>query len=252
MADQPPPTADGGTAENSDAAADPAFDPAEPQPLKVTFNRIKTSVDVRRTKQLGGHLPSAARSNTAQVLFQNYLKPDPTMIDWAQDIVSEAVADAERAALDAHQRALNNAGGALHVVTGPVDAEHLEKAGLDPQTAQAAADGDLDTAWTGCTDHDHHPATGTTCANSFLACFHCGNCLVTGDHLPRLLDLLDALNDRRLHVSETDWWADYGPTWAAITFDVLPEFSPEELEHAARSKTSDTLLDLVQAPWEQP
>ncbi|GAB3943889.1 hypothetical protein GCM10029976_067170 [Kribbella albertanoniae] len=230
---------------------EPAAEP-DPVALKVSFNRIKTSVDVRRTKQLGGHLPSAARSNTMPVLFNSYLRSDPTMLDWAHEVMADAVSEAERAALDAHERALTAAGGALLVVAGPTEADRLEQAGLDPETARQAVDGQLDTAWTGCVDHDHHPATGSTCSSSFLDCFHCGNCLVTADHLPRLLGLLDALNTCRLRISETDWWNRYGPTWAAITRDILAKFSPQELEQAGHRKSADALLDLVEAPWEQP
>jgi hypothetical protein len=47
-----------------------------PELPTVSFNRIKTTADARRTRALGGHLPSAAKSNTAQVLFRNYLSPD--------------------------------------------------------------------------------------------------------------------------------------------------------------------------------
>jgi hypothetical protein len=69
--------------------------------LKISFNRIKTSMDVRRTKQLGGHLPSAARSNTMAVLFRNYLSGDPIITAWAAEVMAEALDDAEQAAVAA-------------------------------------------------------------------------------------------------------------------------------------------------------
>ena len=153
----------------------------------MTFNRIKTSTEVRRTRRLGGHLPSAAKSNTMQVLFRNYLGGDPVIVEWAHQVLGEALVDAEQAALRAHEQVLTSAGGSLRVVTGPADAEVVQReAGLDAESARRAVDGELDTAWTACGDHVH-PATGKTCEASFLACFHCGNCLVTRDHLPRLL-----------------------------------------------------------------
>jgi len=223
----------------------------EAGPLEVTFNRIKTSTEVRRTRRLGGHLPSAAKSNTMQVLFRNYLGGDPVIVEWAHQVLGEALVDAEQAALRAHEQVLTAAGGSLRVVSGPVDAEVLQhQAGLDAEVARRAADGKLDTAWTACGDHVH-PATGKTCEASFLACFHCGNCLVTRNHLPRLLGLMEALAERRLTMSETDWWRRYGPAWAAIRHDILAKFSPAEREHAERAKSSDVLLDLVEEPWEQ-
>lgn len=118
---------------------EPAAEP-DPVALKVSFNRIKTSVDIRRTKQLGGHLPSAARSNTMPVLFNSYLRSDPTMLDWAHEVMADAVSEAERAALDAHERALTAAGGALLVVAGPTEDDRLEQAGLNWLAERAGPD----------------------------------------------------------------------------------------------------------------
>lgn len=223
-----------------------------PVGLVVNFNRLKTSVDVRRTRQMGGHLPSAARTNSIPVLFRNYLRGDPTVVEWAQQIMGEALHDAEQSALAAHHRALDAAGGSLRVVPGPVDPAHLEHAGLDADTAHRAAQGETDTAWSACTDHENHPATGKICRESFLDCFHCGNCLITRNHLPRLLGLLDALDARRLQLSETEWWTRYGMAWVAIRVDILSKFSPAELDHAQADKITDAMLDLVESPWEHP
>ena len=240
--------------------ADPALPPdsneppdtVEPTALSVDFNRLKTSAEVRRTRRVGGHLPSAVRTNTIPVLFRNYLRGDPTVAEWAEQVVGEALADAEQSALAAHQRVLDATGGSLRVVPGPGDANHLRQAGLDSDTAQHAAAGELNTAWSACLDHDTHPGTGDTCRWSFLDCFHCGNCLITRDHLPGLLGLLDALTARRGQLSEADWWARYGLVWVAIRNDVLPKFSPAELDQAGVAKPTDALLDLVEQPWEQP
>ena len=42
------------------------------------------------------------------------------------------------------------------------------------------------------------------------------------------------------------WWRRYGPAWAAIRHQVLPEFSPAEITAAEAAKPQDTLLDLVE------
>ena len=231
----------------ADAPSEEA-DGSTARPLSVDFNRLKTSIDVRRTRALGGHLPSAARSNTVLVLFSNYLRDDPTTIDWAHDIIGEAVVDAEQAALDAHRRALAAAGGGPALTTS-----------ANPSAGDTAVSGarhrrgdPQEVAWSSCADPQHHPGTGTACRASFLDCFHCGNCLITPAHLPRLLALLEALQIRREQLDRTDWWARYGPAWAAIRHDVLPKFSPAELAHAAAAAPTDALLDLVEAPWEHP
>lgn len=213
-------------------------------PLRLTANRLKTSIDVRRTRQLGGHLPSAARSNTTAVLFRNYLSGDQTTIEWAREVVSEAFTDVERAAYDAHLRALRDNGGRrqLNILTTSPPAG-------SPSPAVEA--GGSETAWTSCRDHSHHPLTGRRCAASFLDCFHCGNCVITGDHLPRLLSLLDALETRRSVLSDQEWWARYGPVWAAIRHDVLPKFTDAEIGRAHADRPNDSLLDLVEPPWER-
>jgi hypothetical protein len=226
--------------------------PPAPVALTIGFKRLRTSIEVRRTRQAGGHLPTAARGNTIPVLFRNYLRGDPTVAEWAEEVVADALVDAEQSALAAHQRALNTAGGSLHVVSGEADADRTHEAGAPSATVKWAAPGELDTAWATCVDHDTHPATGKPCRASFLDCFHCGNCLITRAHLPRLLALLDALSERRQHIDEADWWRRYGPTWAAIRHDVLTKFSPAELHEAAAAKPDDALLDLVEPPWQHP
>lgn len=215
------------------------------RPLHLTANRLKTSIDVRRTRQLGGHLPSAARSNSTRVLFRNYLSGDRTTIDWAQEVVSDAFADVERAAYDAHRRALRNTGRTeLRVVSSK-----SPRPGASPP---AATEQPSDTAWAACSDHEHHPSTGRRCAVSFLDCFHCGNCVVTPEHLPRLVSLLDALEERRVQLSDADWWKRYGPVWTAIRRDILPKFSDAQVFNAHRLRPADSLLDLVEPEWERP
>ena len=216
--------------------------------LKLDMNRLRTSVEVRRTRQMGGHLPSAARTNTMQTLWSSYLRGDPAVTEWADGILDDAFADAERAALDAHHRALAAHSGALRIVPGQAGAggRPARQAGADEGTARKAAPDALDTGWTACTDPEHGPWNEGPCTASFLDCFHCGNCLITHDHLPRLLSLLDAMEQRRQEIPLPAWWPRYGPAWAAIRHQVLPEFSPAEITAAETAKPQDTLLDLVE------
>lgn len=215
-------------------------------PLRISFNKIKTTVDARRTRQLGGHLPSAAKTNTAQVLYANYLKPDAGTRDWAEGVIAGALADAEEAARAAHARVTARRGSPT-VLPG---ADGPDRSGLEPGAARDLAEGRLDTAWSACADFAHHPETGRTCGDSFLLCFHCGNCLITRDHLPRLMSLLDALNRLRRHLSEEEWWKRYGSTWVAVRRDILGKFSEAEVARARQQQVPDALLDLVENPWE--
>lgn len=209
------------------------------EPLKVESGRLRTSMEVRRTRAAGGHLPSAARSNSTAVLFADYLRGDATAIDWAHDVTAEAFVDAEHAALQAHQRALTATGGTtltVHRVGSPAD------------TAPAT-----EAAWNACTDPQTHPSTGTACRRvSALDCFHCANCVITPAHLPAILALRCAMDQRRALEATDRWWTRYGPAWAAIQHHVLPKFTPAEVEHARAGAAPATWLDLVEDPWEHP
>jgi hypothetical protein len=218
--------------------------------LKLDMNRLRTSVEVRRTKQMGGHLPSAARTNTMQTLWSSYLRGDPAVTEWAEDVLDEAFADAERAALDAHRRALAAHLGTLRIVPGQAGDEGMPAGtpGGDERAARKTSSGALDTGWTACTDPEHRPGDQGQgpCTASFLDCFHCGNCVITHDHLPSLLGLLDSLEQRRQEIALPGWWRRYGAAWAAIRHEVLPEFSPAEIAAAEAVRPGDTLLDLVE------
>ncbi|WP_147436683.1 hypothetical protein [Microbacterium telephonicum] len=217
--------------------ADPAPDGAVTL-LRLDFNRLKTSVDVRRTRQMGGHLPSSTLSNSTAVLFRNYLSGDASMIDWSQEVVSESVEDLLSTALTTHRDALA-AQGRTSLDVRPLQASQVDR------------ENTTGTAWSSCADHDHHPVTGRRCTASFLLCFQCANSIVTAENLPRLISLLDALEVRRREVSEESWWRRYGPAWAAIRLEILPKFTEAELAHAADSKPDDSYLDLVEPPWER-
>lgn len=218
--------------------ADPVSEALAALPLRLNFNRLKTTVDVRRTREMGGHLPSAARSNSTSVLFRNYLAGDATTREWAQDAMSEALTDVEASAWDAHKRALG--------AHGRTELQILKNSDL-VETSQST-----EAAWTTCTDIRHHPETGRTCRRSFLDCFQCGNCVVTGEHLPRLLSLLDVLEARRAEMSEEGWWIRYGAAWVALRREVLPAFTTAELSLAEQAKPNDSHLDLVEPRWERP
>jgi hypothetical protein len=205
-----------------------------PEPLIVTMNRIRKTVEIRRTKEQGGHLPSAAKTNSVEVLFRDYLRGDPVVRDWADEVLSEALSSAEEAALNAHQRALARNGGQLEIA--PV----------------GSLGDDRETAWASCKEPERHPETDKPCRASFLDCFHCGNCIITPAHLPRLVALFSTLIERRRIVGEVEWWTRYGAVWVALKDDVFPRFTSAQMEAARADMSQDSMLDLVELPWEKP
>jgi hypothetical protein len=218
------------------------------QPLELDLNRLKTTVEVRRTKAAGGHLPSSTRTNTMDVLFSHYLRGDPTVLDWAADEVTAAINDAEQQARRAHLRVL-----AEPVEQAAQDLPALAgKLQVHPEIARQALAGELDTAFAACLDIRHSPFNDGICQASFLTCFQCPNALATQQHLPALLALLDRLEIARQAMDTGTWWDRHGRTWRAITEDILPRFTPAEIAKAKAARPADLPLDLLDGPKEQP
>lgn len=212
------------------------------QPLQISLPRLKKTVDVRNTRAAGGHLPSSIRSNTMPVLFANYLRGDPSVQDWAGQVITAALSDAETEAYVCQAR----------VLAGPVT-PHRATAELE-LTHSAASDllaGRLDTAFAACADIERSPLNDhRRCTASFLMCFGCANALVTHDHIPRLKALLDWLIDQRSKTDLDLWWHQYGPTWSAITEHIRPKFTPAEWDQAQPADGITELLALLDGPRE--
>ncbi|MFE9328369.1 hypothetical protein ACIHDR_46855 [Nocardia sp. NPDC052278] len=205
------------------------------KPLVLTMNRVKTTVERRVTRAAGGHLPSAVRTNTQDVLFSSYLAGDPEVRDWAQQVITEAIGDAETAAREAHRRIIAGNNGPVPVL------------GTD---ADAAAGAVTSTVFASCRAIDDSPFNDGVCRASFLACFACRNAAVTAEHLPGLLDLLAELERRWNDSTAEDWWRRYGQVWLSITEDILPAFTPNQLNDARSCSDgrSARLLDLLEGP----
>ncbi|MER5358846.1 hypothetical protein [Streptomyces sp. NPDC002785] len=232
----------------ADAPAESEED-VEPEPLKLTLGRLKTTVEVRTTRAVGGHLPSASRTNTPDVSFLHYLRNDPRIRDWADRVLTEALEDAEQSA---------------HAFRGWIMDEHTAKeAQRDPQAAAAAlgttadkltsaAAGELDTLVTSCLDFEHSPqSAGGLCDVSFLTCLRCPNALVAERHLPKLFALLNWLQDELDVRSVDDWIGRHGITWLIITRLILPKFTPAQQERARREAPGalpTELLDGLREP----
>ncbi|MFE6523735.1 hypothetical protein [Streptomyces sp. NPDC057794] len=199
------------------------------KPLEMLVTRIKKTVEVRTAKQVGGHLPSVRLTNTADTSFTHYLRADPFVAEWAADVLTEAITDAEENAR------------AVVVRLGGEPA-----AAVPERVREQAAAGALDTLASACTDIEHAPGGGR-CGQSFLACFGCPNALVLERHLPALLALAEALREDLQRRDVAQWAARYGATWQILTRDILPRFSPAQ-RAAAQQRQPRLMLDLLEGP----
>jgi len=216
-------------------------------PLQISGNRIKTTVEVRTTKAMGGHLPSASRTNTLDVSFAHYLQGDPVVREWADEVLTTALSEAE-----------NHARGMVPIVVPPARAHQLaedpERAaaelGTAPQTLQQALGGELDTVASSCLDIEHSPFSDSRCDVSFRTCLRCPNALITHQHLPALLALTDEIEQSRQTMPIDAWVHEHGRTWLALTRLILPHFTEAEQAEAAKNKPAFLGLALLDGPKE--
>jgi hypothetical protein len=227
-----------------------AYDGSEPAPLVLRLDRLKTTAETRRAKATGGHLPSTATTNTMDVSYLHYLRNDPVIQAWAEDIIDAALADAEDHARSFQVRVL---GPEIHDRFRADPEAAARDLGTNAARLGQALAGTLDTLAASCLDIDHSPFGSGRCTASFLMCLHCPNALVLERHLPMLYALLDRLQESLGQMTVTDWCRAHGVTWLIITRLILPEFSPAQREAAIRGKPAADqagLLDLLPGPRE--
>src|SRR6266545_71302 len=226
-------------------------DGGQPRPLTLRLDRLKTAAEARRAKAVGGHLPSTATTNTMDVSYLHYLRNDPVIREWAEDIIDAALADAEESSrtfqLRVHGLEIHN-----RFTTDPDGA--ARELGTTTAKLEQALAGSLDTMVASCLDIDHSPFGNGRCDASFLTCLRCPNALVLQRHLPMLYALLDHLQAQLDRMTVQDWCRAHGVTWLIITRLILPRFSPAQQQAAKRDKPTDTpadLLNLLDGPREE-
>ncbi|MBQ0927542.1 hypothetical protein [Saccharopolyspora endophytica] len=201
-------------------------------PLELLLTRIRKTVEVRTAKAVGGHLPSARLTNTAETSYAHYLRHDPFITEWAAEVLTDAITDAEQ-----------------HARTVAVHPANPQPERVPEHTWRQAHAGELDTLVTSCLDITTGPDGGGQCRESFLTCLHCPNALVLERHLPALLALQDRLQADLDRYDAEHWARRHGQTWQIITTGILPRFSAAQRAAAAQHKPT-LPLDLLDGPRE--
>jgi hypothetical protein len=215
-------------------------------PLELTLNRLRTSVEVRRTIRADGDLRTAAQTNSPDVLFASYLRNDPVAKDYAAGVVATAIEKAENAVRSNH--------GGPTIVTVPDDPSVAVGLGLTSTETDALLAGELDVAFAACTDPAGGPQTDATgtCVASALTCFECRNAVVTRNHLPAIVTLRHELVDARQNLPVREWTDRYGRTLEQVDRNILPAFTPAEVQRAEELRPTSTIFELLhrhEAPY---
>lgn len=198
-------------------------------PLRVSLRRLRLSEQV---------LNQHARQNSESVSEDTYRSPDPITADGAADTIIDGQTDAvAHAKATVTIRSLS----AAEVTTARTDPETAAaRLGIQLPTLKLLLAGGLDTATTACTDFLNSPfaaTAGEPCPASFFACFTCTNAVITPAHLPRLITLLDALDNVATLVAPARWESDYRDHYARLQAVLEQNATNAELGDARRHVT---------------
>lgn len=201
-----------------------------------TFRRL------RLTEQV---LNQTARQNTETESEDIYRRPDPLTAEASAETITAGLNDAV-----AHAHASIN----VRAMT----TSEVEEARQNPEAAAATLNvpvhtlklllaGRLDTPTAACVDYFGSPfadEAGQPCPASFFACFECGNAVITPRHLPRLVVLLDALDDIATVVTPPRWDRDFAEHYARLRTVLTTNATSAEIAQA-RSAAHDEDRNVV-------
>ena len=179
---------------------------------------------MRTTRSTGGHLPSSTRSNSMSVLFGNYLKGDDAVREWAGEVITAALQQAEMDARATQAQVLSG--------VDPNTCNSRQQAAADLGITEATAGellaGDLDTVFAAA-------GTSTTVRSipidALLSVIpHVSIVRERADLSPNTSSTEGAVVlagfGRWESLDVEEWWTRYGFTWLAGTQHIRPKFTP--------------------------
>jgi hypothetical protein len=108
----------------------------------------------------------------------------------------------------------------------------LARRSMSVDTQEPALQTGQDTVLGACVDFQHSPRDGgRPCRQTFLTCLDCTNARAFPRHLPFQLAVLDALNQRRDHVTVQQWVTELAGRVAQLE-QIVDEFEPAQREQA--------------------
>lgn len=206
-------------------------------PLVIDFRRL------RLTEQV---INKRSNQNSEHVSETVYRAPDPQTKYLARDIILQGQANA---LADASAVISVRAIKSREIELSKTDPSSFAKQlGISTARLKQLLKGALDTATMSCVNIKSSPfaAKGSPCAASFLMCFSCQNAIATPRHLPRLVTLIDALDEISSAVSEAVWRSDYMEVRAQIS-NLLAQYATEAELLEARTHVKQEDIDMMQA-----
>lgn len=177
-----------------------------------TMSRLRKTFKAQRYTEN----PTAARlagDHTARIHDQHYAN-----VEALRTLHERTIQEALQAALD----------GAMKSTVVTVD---KDEDAPNPETPP------LDDVWlAGCKDVKNSPynekGSSGPCRSPVWGCLACENAVITPSNLPSILAFLDHVVSMRQCLDLKSWVGRYGQVFGQITINILPHFSPEQVETA--------------------
>jgi len=200
-------------------------------PLTVSLSRLRLSEQV---------LNQRARQNTDAVSEDVYRNRDSGAAELAAETIVEGQQDAlHHAQATVAVRSLD----ATEIAAARDNPEPVAlKLGVPVVTLNLILAGRLDTATSACVDFLNSPFAdepGDPCPASFLNCLACANAVITPQHLPRLITLLDGLDNVATIVPPRRWNLSYAEHYGRLSEVIRNNATGAEVA-AARQSASES------------
>lgn len=183
-----------------------------PDDVTIDFKKLKRTYETRKARE--------STHNSEEVHVAVYSSGDPEFVEQQRRLAQAGI----QAAADRARQELK-----MSFVTGEA---------ISP----AVANGSKDTVMGACVDVLHHPDTQEVCHDSFLMCLTCTNAVATPRHLPRLVAVLDALEELRSSCPGELWRQRFNPPFLRLRA-LLERRTPTELADARRQvKPADRVV----------
>lgn len=120
----------------------------------------------------------------------------------------------------------------------------------DSATVRRVLNGEQDVLFNSCRDYYNRPGgpPNTPCDQPWN-CFSCPNTIITRHVLPRVMRLLEFIEEQRRELIETEWEEKFAGVHHTIKKDILPKFSAETIKEAMKLAQNEVFYIPLSFKW---
>lgn len=188
-------------------------------PLDLSFRRIRLTYVSARDEPV---------AHSRRTLRQTYQARNTRELEGYQRLVAGVLDEQVKLARSTHRAAFLSEDDYARLASDTPSAARA--LGVPVRIAERLLSGNLDTAFSACTDNEHGPHNDGPCRASFLLCAGCPCAVALPTHWPLIAATQLRLVEKRDQMTELDWARKYGESHARLTQLV------DQMPHGARDR----------------